>query len=1220
MNRLVPTASVTAQTVPAGFADALVMGGWTSPQGMVWDANGRMYVWEKAGRVWVVENGVKLPNPLIDISQEVGDWRDHGCLGFALDPNFLSNGHIYLFYTVDRHHLMNFGTANYNAATNQYFAATIMRLTRYTAQGPSFNTVNMASRLVLLGETPQSGAPVLHESHSTGSLIFGTDGTLLVTVGDGASYASTDAGNATETYFAQALVDGIIRPEENVGSFRSQLLGSLNGKVLRLDPATGNGVPSNPWFDPAAPRSPRSRTWALGLRNPFRATLRPGTGSTDPTQGRPGSLYIGDVGWGLWEEVNVCYEGGMNFGWPIYEGLEPHVGYSTTLVYNMEAPNPLYNGINCNLPYFRFQDLLKQDSPVKLNKHPNPCDATQQVPGNIPKFFHARPAVDYYHAVAGPSRTGIFTNGVANVVNLDAPTSPVSGPNFGGYCSIGGAWLSGTGWPQGYQNVYFTGEFAGAWIRRMRFDQQDAPLSVHDFGSGMGAPVFMAEGPEGCLYYVNYNTNQIRRVCYTLAVNLPPVAVATQNVQFGPGPLTVQFNSAGSYDPENGPITRLWNFGNGQTSTQVNPSMTFTAPPGVPTTYTVTLTVTDNNSQTNVAQLIVSVNNTPPQVAITSFPDGHFYPVGVDSTYLLDAAVNDAEHGPAQLTYAWRTTLHHNTHSHPEPVVSTPVASTVISGVGCDGETFSYEISLSVTDAGGLSTTATHWLYPRCFTIPPTAVINSNVQFGPGPLTVQFNGAESFDPGTIVSYHWDFGDGTTATGPTPTHIFTSTGDHPVVLTVTDDDGLTGQATRIISVITFDPPQCVGPVGGILREWWLNVGGSVVASLLASPQFPDNPTGSSTLTSFDTPSNFANNYGTRIRGYIVPSVSGAYVFTATSDDASEVYLSPNADPRFKQLIINVPGWTGNTEYTKYPTQVSAPVVLQAGVYYYVEMLHKEGSGGDFARLFWQTPLNNNRVIVPGANLAPWQDCAPSVSLRMLLEGAYVPQANLMRDALRTGGLIPTNQPYSGLGFTMAGGGGTETVGASLLNVSGSNGIVDWVLVELRDKNNPGQIVATRCALLQRDGDVVGTDGRTRLLFNVPADQYHVAVRHRNHLGVMTAAPVTLNKYERAIDLTVIGTPTHGVQSRKPLGNGKHALWAGNVVRDGALKYAGSGNDRDPILSAIGGTVPTAAQAGYLSTDVTLDGITRYAGSGNDRDPILQNIGGVVPTNVRPEQLP
>jgi hypothetical protein len=73
-------------------------------------------------------------------------------------------------------------------------------------------------------------------------------------------------------------------------------------------------------------------------------------------------------------------------------------------------------------------------------------------------------------------------------------------------------------------------------------------------------------------------------------------------------------------------------------------------------------------------------------------------------------------------------------------------------------------------------------------------------------------------------------------------------------------------------------------------------------------------------------------------------------------------------------------------------------------------------------------------------------------------------------------------------------------------------------------------------------------------------------------------------------------------------------------DDVLKYSGSNNDRDPILQAIGGTVPTATSTGYQLADVNMDGLVKYSGSLNDRDPILGNIGGSVPTNTRLEQLP
>ena len=76
----------------------------------------------------------------------------------------------------------------------------------------------------------------------------------------------------------------------------------------------------------------------------------------------------------------------------------------------------------------------------------------------------------------------------------------------------------------------------------------------------------------------------------------------------------------------------------------------------------------------------------------------------------------------------------------------------------------------------------------------------------------------------------------------------------------------------------------------------------------------------------------------------------------------------------------------------------------------------------------------------------------------------------------------------------------------------------------------------------------------------------------------------------------------------------------MLRDTSLRYTGSGNDRDPILVAVGSTTPNNTAPGYLPADVNLDGTVKYTGSANDRDPILVNVGSTTPNNTRTEQLP
>jgi glucose/arabinose dehydrogenase len=709
--------SVEGATLPGNFTETTIAapsgGNWNEAVGVLFEENGRMYVWERGGRVWIKEYGASTWSSFIDISEEVGGWRDFGLLGFVLDPNFRVNGYIYLMYVVDRHHLMDFGTPSYNPASNQYFAATIGRITRYTARSSDgFRTVDPASRRILLGETRQTGIPILHESHGIGTLVFGADGTLLASCGDGASYSSTDTGNASETYYSQGLTDGIIKPKENIGAYRSQLLDSHNGKVLRLDPATGDGLPSNPFFDSANPRSARSRVWALGLRNPCRMTLRPETGSHNKADGNPGVLCIGDVGWNTWEDLHVAGGPGKNFGWPAFEGLEVQSSYFARNIQNLDAPNPFFGVGGCTQQYLYFNQLIKQDSlnPVSFT---DSCGNT--IPGSIPRFIHTRPAIDWRHGQT-VARTGIYDgSGNAAVVAVGAGGSPVSGSQFPGNCSIGGVWYTANDFPAQYKNTYFHADYGATWIQNFVFDANDRPTAVRTFLSGGGGVVALATHPiDGGLYYISWSTT-LRKIAYVPGGNLPPTAVVSANKYYGPGPLAVQFTGSGSTDPEGLPLTHNWNFGDGTpNSTAANPSHTFNAASGVPTKYTVALTVTDSALQTSIRTVIISVNNTPPSVTLTSPVDGTQYPLTGDTVYNLTANVADAEFPDGQLKYEWQTILHHNNHEHAEPIDTNHVTTTVISPVGCDGNTYFYRIVLTVTDPAGLSTQREVSLYPDC--------------------------------------------------------------------------------------------------------------------------------------------------------------------------------------------------------------------------------------------------------------------------------------------------------------------------------------------------------------------------------------------------------------------------------------------------------------------------------------------------------------------------
>ncbi|HMZ47383.1 MAG TPA: hypothetical protein PL010_03270 [Flavobacteriales bacterium] len=240
-------------------------------------------------------------------------------------------------------------------------------------------------------------------------------------------------------------------------------------------------------------------------------------------------------------------------------------------------------------------------------------------------------------------------------------------------------------------------------------------------------------------------------------------------------------------------------------------------------------------------------------------------------------------------------------------------------------------------------------------------------------------------------------------------------------------------------------------------------------------------------------------------------------------------------------------------------------------------------------------------------------------RILLDGCYVASAGLMHDSLRTKQLIPEEEPFSALGYFHVGGGGGEQILPGVLNVEGPDAIVDWVVVELREAAANGFRVATQSALLQRDGDVVGMDGFSAIVFDVPNDFYFLSIKHRNHLGVMTSSAYYFGPDALPLDFTALATPVWGVLGRRFV-DSRALLWCGDANGNGQVKYTGNGNDRDQILSLVGGTSPNVSLTGYYRQDVNMDGRVRYTGTGNDRDRILTTIGGTMPNATRTGQVP
>ena len=130
------------------------------------------------------------------------------------------------------------------------------------------------------------------------------------------------------------------------------------------------------------------------------------------------------------------------------------------------------------------------------------------------------------------------------------------------------------------------------------------------------------------------------------------------------------------------------------------------------------------------------------------------------------------------------------------------------------------------------------------------------------------------------------------------------------------------------------------------------------------------------SSFEAPVNWADNYGTRMHGYLFIHTSGTYTFTIAGDDQSELWLGTNTDPASMQKIAYVDGWTNYIEWDKYESQRSAGISLIAGQKYYIQVLQKEAYGRDSLSVAWEGSGISFQVI-PGSVLNPYTNGATTL---------------------------------------------------------------------------------------------------------------------------------------------------------------------------------------------------------------------------------------------------
>ena len=245
-----------AATLPSGFTDSQVVSGLTNPTDMEFAPDGRLFVTEDAGRLRIANPDGTL-STFLNISTKVDSNGERGLLALTFDPGFSTNGYIYLHYT----RKATSTTPPHN------------RIVRVTASGD--RVVSGSEKLIF--RLDNQNAAEQSPQFMGGALDFGTDGKLYVATGD------------------------------NETPKKAQRLTNLFGKMLRINKS--GTIPTNNPFYTTASGNDRA-IWALGLRNPFKFAVQPGTGT----------IFINDVGERTWEEINQL-EKGANYGWPVHEGV-----------------------------------------------------------------------------------------------------------------------------------------------------------------------------------------------------------------------------------------------------------------------------------------------------------------------------------------------------------------------------------------------------------------------------------------------------------------------------------------------------------------------------------------------------------------------------------------------------------------------------------------------------------------------------------------------------------------------------------------------------------------------------------------------------------------------------------------------------------------------------------------------------------------------------------
>nr|WP_205615091.1 PQQ-dependent sugar dehydrogenase [Streptomyces harenosi] len=533
---------------------------------------------------------------------------EEGLQGVGVDPGFAQNRYIYLYYAPPMNTPAGDAPETGTAADFAPYEG-VNRLSRFVLKEDG--TLDTASEKKIL-DVPTTRGMCCHVG---GDIDFDAQGNLYLSTGDDSNPFQSDGYTPIDERANRNPAFDAQRTSGNTNDLR--------GKILRIKvEADGSySIPEGNLFPPGTDRT-RPEIYAMGFRNPFRFNVDketgilyvgdygPDAGAADPDRGPAGQVEFARV------------TGPGNFGWPYCTGdNDAYIDYDFATGASGEP-------FDCAAP--------KNDSPHNTGLTDLPPAQAAWIPydgPSVPEFG-------------------------------DGSESPAGGPVYHYDPDLD----SPVKFPEAYDGDLFVGEFGRRWIKRITSDADGTVQSINDVPWSGTQVMDMEFGPDGALYVLDYGLSWFGGDEHSALYRIEnatdghsPVAQAAASRTSGQAPLRVSFSSAGTTDQDGDALTYVWDFGDGSTSTQADPTHRYRKNG----TYTATVTAKDPSGRTGSASVQIVVGNTAPRVTLDLPKDGQLFSFG--DAIPFKVRVTDPEDGRSIDCSKVKVSfiLGHDTHGHP---------------------------------------------------------------------------------------------------------------------------------------------------------------------------------------------------------------------------------------------------------------------------------------------------------------------------------------------------------------------------------------------------------------------------------------------------------------------------------------------------------------------------------------------------------------------------